>query len=214
MKKKLLIIVPLVMVVVIALYIGIGINKYPITTPFQFPDKAELKGMTGEERIEACSIPDKIIAQMSTDALLEAYLDYPLRLVPDSFEKYVRCFEWLRDNHHFGLAELLERKDLCKSIVKRYKSIELYRGPVDKSLDWQEREIVYKEQYEDIYRMKVLEFLSSQIDLDGIGNSKLALKKELERKYNEKRQLELYKGDQTESMYYYMLNIEKIMEHR
>ena len=199
MKKKLLLIATLVLVVVAVgcwAYFSNSTNQYPITKPYVYPSEEEIKkAWVYSEQIKVCSIPDEIIAQMSTDALLEAYLDYPFinfwRFSTHTFF-YSDWFEDLKTNHHFGMAELMEREDVCESILKRYKSIKLYKKPIDQNLSWDERLARYPKEIQGAIDMFFLELLAAQFDLDDGDRVRETLRKTIEKKVAEKSNYDAY----------------------
>ena len=219
MKKNLLLIVPLVLVAIAIgcwTYFSNSTNQYPITTPYVYPSEEEIKkAWVYSEQIKVCSIPDEIIAQMSTDALLEAYLDYPLInfwLFTSHTFFYSDWFEFLKTNHHFGMAELIEREDVCNSILKRYKGIQLYKGSVDDSLSLDELDTMYPKERQDSIDLFFLELLAAQFDLNNGDKVKESLRKAIENKTQQKEKYMFYAHVPQYNIYYKALENERLKQ--
>lgn len=97
-----------------------------INQPYEFPIKPgmpEWKNFkTGKEMVAALLIPTYILENLSTEALLETCLSYPMfgsivlyNDIQTGFEKITKHFN--------GLQELLERKDAGKVLLNKYKQI-------------------------------------------------------------------------------------------
>lgn len=100
-----------------------------IDVPYDFPIKPgtekwkEFK--TGQEMVDACQIPAEILQNMSTDALAETCLNYPLAL---DYSAYNDERVGIRSiiNKFNGLQELAKRPDGALALTKLYKGM-----PVD-----------------------------------------------------------------------------------
>ncbi|MDO4732273.1 MAG: hypothetical protein Q4B50_01985 [Bacillota bacterium] len=54
-------------------------GEYSITTPYEYPErKAWVHSRSFPEKMEICDIPEEILAEMSTGALIESILCHPL----------------------------------------------------------------------------------------------------------------------------------------
>ena len=218
MKKKLLIIVPLVLVIAAAscwVYFESGLVQYPIFWAYQFPSDAELERIEDhQQKIEACTVPDEIIAQMSTDALLETFLTYPLMWNPVeqllSQTSFSFWFKTMKTDHHFGLEELAQREDLCESILRGYKRIPLYKGKLDQSLDYDQKRVAYKKAYDDRDKMVYLELLAAVVDITGDEPAKVALREKFEQACKEKERYEVYGGPPYTTIYFYAAHVESV----
>lgn len=97
-----------------------------IDVPYDFPIKPgtekwkEFK--TGQEMVAACQIPAEILQRMSTDALAETCLNYPLAL---DYSAYNDERVGIRSviNKFNGLQELAKRPDGALALIKLYKDM-------------------------------------------------------------------------------------------
>lgn len=102
----------------------IGQNK--ITTPYDFPLKPgmeEWKNLnSGKEMLDACQIPEEVLKNMTTQALAETCMNYPLYIdylaTNDEREGINRII-----NSFNGLKELSGREDGSKELINVYKKI-------------------------------------------------------------------------------------------
>lgn len=219
MRKKLLIAVPLMVVLLAAgwwVYFYSGLVQYPIFWAYQFPSEAELEKLHFEEKVELCAVPEETISKMTTDALLETYLDYPninfFRFFSHTFF-YSDWFEDLKTNHYFGMAELMEREDLCKSILKRYKGIQLYKKPIDQNLSWEKQLALYPKELQGAIDMFFLELLAAQYDLNDGDRVKETLRKTIEKRVEEKSNYDAYSMPY-QDIYYRALDNERSKQRR
>lgn len=109
-----------------ALYLHYGASKevkpqeQQITEPYDYPVKPgtqEWVDLVG--RREACEIPEEILGKLTTEALLETILNYPLLFgwtVHNTWEEGVES-EIRQFN---GLQELLRREDAGEVVYKKY----------------------------------------------------------------------------------------------
>lgn len=92
---------------------------YPIR-----PGTSQWKNLTsGDERLQACQIPDSVLATISTDGLIQSWLDFPLAneiLSVNSLQKGIEYF--MVD--FSGLKELCKRKDTGDKLFERYKKMD------------------------------------------------------------------------------------------
>jgi len=92
--------------------------KYPILPGT--PAWANLK--TGEEMLQACQIPDSVLPTISTEGLVQSWLDMPLNneiFVTNSIQK---AMEYFIENFS-GLRELVGRYDAADKLFKKYQSM-------------------------------------------------------------------------------------------
>ena len=76
--------------------------------------------LTSADRLRACQIPDNIVKTMSTDALIQSWLDYPLRA-----ESLVNLGQFIYYyTNSSGLIELRKRNDVLDRGLARYKMME------------------------------------------------------------------------------------------
>lgn len=83
-------------------------------TPYVFPvtpGSSEWKSLSSrEEMLDACQIPEDRLASMTTEALLETVLHYPLILDFMAFNSYKSAYKVMSDNFN-GFRELFSRED-------------------------------------------------------------------------------------------------------
>lgn len=88
------------------------------------PGMEEWGQLNHGERVLASQIPEEELAQMSTDELVTAVLDYPCFIDMIFYDTYQEGFEAVRDNFN-GLQELLSRKDSGEYLLEIYKNVNL-----------------------------------------------------------------------------------------
>ncbi len=101
-------------------------GQQAIDTPYDFPIKPgtekwkEFK--TGKEMVDACQIPVEILQNLSTDALAETCLNYPLALDYSAYnDERVGIKHIINDFN--GLQELAKRPDGALALIKLYKDM-------------------------------------------------------------------------------------------
>lgn len=97
-----------------------------ISTPYEYPVQPGTKQWaaftTLAEKINACNIPEDTLENMSTDALVETVLSYPLLPCILAFDSYEDGFNSVL-NYSSGLKELVHRKDAGPKILEKYNSL-------------------------------------------------------------------------------------------
>lgn len=120
MKKTLFLIICTFFIPVILL----GQNK--ISTPYDFPVKPGMEEWknfeTGEEMLDACQIPEEILKNMTTQALAETCMNYPL-YINYLAHNDERMGIKLMINSFNGLRELSKREDGAKELINLYNKI-------------------------------------------------------------------------------------------
>ena len=92
--------------------------KYPILPGT--PAWANLK--TGQEMLQACQIPESILPTISTEGLVQSWLDMPLNneiFMTNSLQKAIEYFI----ANFSGLRELVGRNDAADKLFKKYQSM-------------------------------------------------------------------------------------------
>lgn len=79
------------------------------------------KSMTRGERIQACQIPEETLADMPTDELLEAVLQYPFLIDMMLCDSYRTGFVHVY-NECSALRELGNRKDFSDAVIETYQA--------------------------------------------------------------------------------------------
>ena len=101
---------------------AIGITSgYTISEPYAYPivggTEAWNQLETRADMAEACMVPEEILTEMTTHALLETVLDYPLLGELLAFNSEDQGFERICRSFN-GLQELLLREDLPETLVR------------------------------------------------------------------------------------------------
>lgn len=170
-------------------------KEYTVFTPYEYPIVPEapewLALQTNIDKINACSVPDELIEKMSTDALLETFLTHPMATNIFAFSSYDDGFNFLKDNYHMGLNELLQREDLSDAILRSYSNIEVYTGNVPESEEATDQFLsIHEEEINDMWRMSLLEVLAAEANVAIQGttskNGVNALEGLIEEKYYKK----------------------------
>jgi hypothetical protein len=109
-------------------------EKYNYTIDLGTNDWKSLK--THQEKVEVSQIPDEILSKLTTTALLDSILDYPLLIDIYAFntvdEGYINVFESFN-----GLHEFVERSNYTNTLANKYFSLktEYKNGNIDVFLD-------------------------------------------------------------------------------
>ena len=93
------------------------------------PEWIELK--TFAERLKVCQVPEPILEDMSTEALVETCLNYPFLGNITLFTTLNQGLEAVISNFN-GLRELVERQDAGVELLKKYQAI----NPEDFDASW------------------------------------------------------------------------------
>ena len=92
--------------------------KYPILPGT--PAWANLK--TGDEMLQACQIPDSVLPTISTEGLIQSWLDMPLNNEIFMTNSLQKAIEYFIENFS-GLRELVGRNDAADKLFKKYQSM-------------------------------------------------------------------------------------------
>lgn len=179
-------------------YLYWGSKGYTVTQAYTYPvlpGTPEWKALGDVIAMrEACSVPDELVAKMTTEALLETYLTYPFTSDIRAFNFYSGGFVSLQHHHQFGLNELMQREDLLKVVYERYHAIPIYRGKIPEGVDWEE--LWLRKEFIDNDHMQYLEVLIAQLDLTGNGVYQSKLRKELYKKDLARKANSIFYGSQ------------------
>lgn len=91
----------------------------------------EWKHLSPDEKHAICQIPDNILSTMSTEDLIQAYLDYPYLAIIAAYDNWMTGFYRVYQDFN-GLRELLKREDASRKIIQFYKKMD----PGAYSNDW------------------------------------------------------------------------------
>ena len=95
-----------------------------VNQPFEFVPLVQLKGLPYTQKVGRLQIPESTLKQMTTEALVETCINYPLFPVITSFSDLQEGFNRVSIDFN-GFAELYSRPDAGKAILNRYKSYKL-----------------------------------------------------------------------------------------
>lgn len=97
--------------------------NYTIDTPYDYPVRPGMPEWAEftdhQQMIDACEIPENILCVMSTEALVETVLDYPLLITLYAYEDFSEGF-YVLANEFNGMQELLQRPDGAEVLMERY----------------------------------------------------------------------------------------------
>ena len=98
------------------------------TTPYVFPvqpGSTEWKSFTTkQEMIDVCQIPEEKLKSMSTEALLETVLNYPLVTTYYAFNSVEDAYNVMLSDFN-GFNELLSRSDVTETLLNTYANTEI-----------------------------------------------------------------------------------------
>lgn len=96
-----------------------GAYDYPIK-----PGTDEWKAFgSHEEMLKACQIPEELLHRMSTAALVETVLNYPLSVDLWAYDSYELGIKHVSEQFN-GLSELLSRNDAGVALIALYQTID------------------------------------------------------------------------------------------
>lgn len=99
---------------------------YEVTDAYKFPVKPGMKEWstfkTHNEMTHACQIPGDMLRTMSTEGLLETYMNYPLFIDIIAFNSFQEGFDQIIANFN-GLQELLKRDDSGEKLLGMYRKM-------------------------------------------------------------------------------------------
>lgn len=111
---------------------------YSISTPYKYmvtPGSGEWERFSSrQEKVESCNIPDKILNEMTTEALVETVLNYPLLADYISYDDH-SIYSDIMESEFNGYRELLQRKDINKELLKKYKISQILENKEAKEND-------------------------------------------------------------------------------
>lgn len=97
-------------------------------TPYDYPVKPgsdEWKSFTEKaQKVEICQIPEEKLQSMTTEALLETVLNYPLLSTFITFNSTDEAYNVIYQDFN-GLRELLDRDDVTEVFIEKYSGIDV-----------------------------------------------------------------------------------------
>lgn len=164
-----------------------------ITIPYEYEMYANewKSSKIRAERVAICQIPQNILTNLSTDALIETVLDYPFFIDIYAHNSIQQGFESIK-NEFNGFKELFNRKDIGIKLLKKYQNIDISE---------------FARSRQSIYYLSNIEVLLAQKEIqDTLNTEKLQiLTNETQKKYNEKANNVNYYGS-TFSIFYRLLS--------
>ena len=93
---------------------------------YHFPVRGgteEWKAFTSHvQMLEACMVPEDLLATMSTEGLIKTCMDYPLKNDLGNYNDFQKGFECVTGGFN-GLQELLKKKDASAKLIAYYSSM-------------------------------------------------------------------------------------------
>lgn len=195
--KKIISLVLLFSIAITANAVGIienmePVKLYTINTPYEYPivpGTAEWEKLeTNVDKINACAVPNKVINNMTTEALLKTYLTHPMIINLFAYDNdYDVAFNMMKSYYNIGLDELVSREDVANEILKSYSEIEVFDGTIEATLSNDERDMLFDMKLEESFELMRHEILAAQIELDDTNPVHVLLKNEIAKKSQEKQ---------------------------
>ena len=144
---------------------------YNVDEPYDFPVTSyDEEWDEFETKVEAelsCQIPEEILKEMTTEALLETVLNYPFLIDYVAYDRYYDAAEKFMRTFN-GFEELLSRDDLTAVLLKAYGESALQKDADAGIADEEYTDSQDPEPYlKDYWRIPYLEFL---IAYDHVAN--------------------------------------------
>lgn len=116
-----------VLILLVSLFASMNLlGQYSIDTPYNYPVKPGTREWanfkTGEERLNACQIPIEVLSKLTTGALVETCMNYPLALEYLLSNDERMAISFMIENFN-GLKELSRRTDGTIALLDVYKKI-------------------------------------------------------------------------------------------
>ena len=161
--------------------------RYTVTQPYQYPVVPGMAEWKGIDSVKDCRVPDKLISQMTTKALLETVLTHPLIDTLFMYSTPSGGFSIIKDTYHCGLAELMARADLAQVIYERYIELDYVYEDIlrwgDDVYSYETITTVFSKEWTDWHQIKYLEAFAVQMKLDEGGKAHARLLREINRRH-------------------------------
>jgi hypothetical protein len=121
-KKVILMVLGAIGIILISQVFAHGNNstyEYPYAA-----DSPEWSALSRQERLDACQIPEEILRGMSTEALIDTVLAYPMRADLLVFETYRQGFTKIYEEFN-GLRELVSRDGAGLGLLEKYMAMKV-----------------------------------------------------------------------------------------
>ena len=102
---------------------GISYNPFEVYS-LTLEDENWKKIKRFDQMLEKCQINQDQLVNMSTEELFDAVFEYPLLVNVFLYDSIEEGIENVKKQFN-GMAELLERRDFEKTLLKRYKKLEI-----------------------------------------------------------------------------------------
>lgn len=98
------------------------------------PGMPEWANVPPEERLQVVQMPKKTAQKMSTDGLIQSWMDYPLSIEVIANNSWPKAIDFLKAEFN-GLAALLDRKSAGCKVLQRFKAFDLttFQSPIDRT---------------------------------------------------------------------------------
>ena len=181
-------------------------TNYTIDTPYNYPVRPGMpewaEFTNHQQMINACEIPETILHSMTTEALVDTVLNYPLWIDPYLHDDINYGFS-LMANHFNGMTELMTREEASDLLLERYQQTEILNPVMLHSID-----------VEDYFYLSNIELMLAQevfySSLD--EESQTILTVEAEEKYEQRSKYPEKYGTITQSTFYYALGQQQEIE--
>lgn len=125
-------------IILILLTVSLGINaQYLIDTPYEYPVKPGSNEWaaftTGQQMVDACQIPSDILSKLTTKALAETCMNYPLYFQYTAPNDERDGIAYMIDSFN-GLQELSNREDGVIELMNIYEKMPLEPAVLSGSL--------------------------------------------------------------------------------
>lgn len=125
MKKILSFLLATIMMLSLPIMVMAAENSKSDNTPYSFPitpGSSEWESFrTKEEMLDVCQIPEDKLISMTTEALLETVMNYPLIHDYVAFNSYEDACN-VMSNDFNGFKELFSREDVTSALLSKYSS--------------------------------------------------------------------------------------------
>lgn len=160
-------------------------NKYEF--PIDCEDGQWSQYGTHDEMLEACTVPDKVLEDATTEQLLDMVLDYPLLCDIYAFDTVEQGVAVVASRFN-GFAELIDRDDFSDVVLDRYVDVDIQEGIKDT-----------KENFSRVSEIVVMEDMLAQEDVvsDLTLQERRKLVEAVERKTKEKIDTNIFSENAT-----------------
>lgn len=140
MKRLVSVLLSVIMLVLLFTTAMTAQNSQNDNTPYAYPvtpGSSEWGNFTPQQMHDACQIPEDKLKGMTTEALLETVLDYPLILDYMAFNTLEDACNAMSEEFN-GFNELFSREDVTSAILDRYESSKVLNADEAEEADAEE----------------------------------------------------------------------------